>query len=125
MYAPVALSARRAARSRRKRRRSSCGRRAHNTARERSPSPLPPATDCDRAEREENTIFPHVLVSTGTATLIITGRAPRQLPLRALSTKQKHPIAAATMPAYRAVSSPLPSARTARDDRDAGRRLRG
>ena len=50
--------------------------------------------------------LPHVLVSTGTATLIITGRAPRQLPLRALSTKQKHPITAATWPAYRAVSSP-------------------
>src|SRR5260370_22030964 len=64
------------------------------------------------AEREENTTFPHVLVSNGTATLIITGRTPRQLPLRALSTKQKHPIAAATMPAYRAVSCPLPSART-------------
>jgi len=44
------------------------------------------------AEREENTTFPHVLVSNGTATLRITGRTPRQLPLRALSTKQKHPM---------------------------------
>src|SRR6266498_4863257 len=51
-------------------------------------------------EREENTTFPRVLVSNETATLIITGRAPSQLPLRAPGTNEKHPLAAATSAAY-------------------------
>src|SRR5207244_10941945 len=73
-----------------------------------APRPLTATT----AEREENTTFPHVLVSNRTATLRITDRAPRQLPLRALSTNEKHLVAVATRPAYCRVSSPLPSART-------------
>src|SRR6266511_3787331 len=60
------------------------------------------------AEREENTTFPRVLVSNETATLIITGRAPRQLPLRALGTNEKHPFAAATAPAYSKSFMPIP-----------------
>src|SRR6266852_7365058 len=56
MCAPVARSARRTPRSGRRRQRFSCGRRAHNTAHERSPSPLPPTADRDRggARREHN-----------------------------------------------------------------------
>jgi hypothetical protein len=43
-------------------------------------------------------VLPHVLIRQGMATLITSG----QVLVRARSTKQKHPTAAATLPAYRA-----------------------
>ena len=58
------------------------------------------------AEREDITTFPRVLIRSRMATLTIAGRAPRQLPFRALGTKRKHPAAAVTAAAYRACFIP-------------------